>query len=34
MNMTAAEELESMMEEEKKRFEPYWRKCIIVRCTV
>lgn len=21
------------MEEEKKRFEPYWRKCILVRCT-
>lgn len=23
----------AMMEEEKKRFEPYWRKCILVRCT-
>lgn len=23
----------AMVEEEKKRFEPYWRKCILVRCT-
>lgn len=26
-------DLAAMMEEEKKRFEPYWRKCILVRCT-